>query len=325
MSAIETTPHQPNPRMPDVWRIKGRVLAIDRPFIVGILNVTPDSFSDGGQFESTDAATAQVERMLAEGADALDIGGESTRPQGAHSVSAAEETRRILPILRAIRGRFATLPISVDTTKSDVASAALGEGAEIINDVSGFRIDPRMGEIAAAARAGVVLMHSRGSVEEMGTYRHANYGDDVMADVQSELDRSLRNALKVGIDQHAIVLDPGIGFAKRSEHSLRVLAELERLMSLGCPIMVGVSRKRFIGELSGVATASERVAGTVGANVTALLHGARLFRVHDVAPNRQALDVAWGVIQADQARAGRSSQSPVAHGSQFPVPGSRGQ
>jgi dihydropteroate synthase len=144
-----------------------------------------------------------------------------------------------------------------------------------------------------------------------------------MADIQSELDRSLRNALDIGIDQHAIVLDPGIGFAKRSEHSLRVLAELERLMSLGCPIMVGVSRKRFIGELSGVVTAHERVAGTVGANVAALLHGARLFRVHDVAPNRQALDVAWGVLQANQTCATPRSDSPVADGSPFPVPGSR--
>ena len=325
MSAIETARERPNPRSPDAWRIKGRELTIDRPIVVGILNVTPDSFSDGGEFESPDVALAQAERMVAEGADAVDIGGESTRPQGARPVSAAEEMRRILPILHAVRGRFATLPISVDTTKSEVASAAIAEGADIINDVSGFRIDPRMGEIAAVTSAGVVLMHSRGSVEEMGTYRHANYGDDVMADIQTELDRSLRTALDVGIDQHAIVLDPGVGFAKRSEHSLRALAELDRLVSLGCPIMVGVSRKRFIGELSGVATPSGRVAGTVGANVAALLHGARLFRVHDVAPNRQALDVAWGVLQADYFRATTSSDPAVAHGSRFPVPGSRSQ
>ena len=306
-----------------MWRIKTRDLAIDRPVIVGVLNVTPDSFSDGGQFESTDRALAHVERMVAEGADAVDIGGESTRPQGAHSVSLAEEESRVLPIVRAVRNRFATLPISIDTTKSDVASAALAEGADIINDVSGFRIDPRMGEIAAALNAGVVLMHSRGSVEEMGTYRHADYGEDVLAEIQVELGRSLANALEAGVDRRAIVLDPGIGFAKRSEHSLRVLANLERLTSLGCPIMVGVSRKRFVGELSGVATAKDRVLGTVGANVAALLHGARLFRVHDVAPNRQALDVAWGVIQASlDAIAGSSGQSD-APGSQFPVPGSR--
>jgi len=321
VSVIETAARYPNPRVPDGWRIRGRWLAIDRPLLVGILNVTPDSFSDGGQFDSTDAALAQVERMLAEGADAIDIGGESTRPQGARTVSAAEEMSRVLPIIRAVRGRFATLPISVDTTKSVVASAAIAEGADIINDVSGFRIDPRMGEIAAAASAGVVLMHSRGSVEEMGTYRHANYGEDVVAEILAELGGSLTCALGAGVDRQAIVLDPGIGFAKRSEHSLLVLAGLERLTSLGCAIMVGVSRKRFIGELSGVAIARDRVAGTVGANVAALLHGARLFRVHDVAPNRQALDVAWGVIQAGYgAMNSDDSQSP---GSQFPVPGSR--
>ena len=323
MSVIETTPRQPNPRVPDAWRIKGRELALDRPIVIGILNATPDSFSDGGLFESRDAAIAQVERMVSEGADAVDIGGESTRPQGAHSVSLAEERSRVLPIVRGVRGRFASLPISIDTTKSDVASAALAEGADIINDVSGFRIDPRMGEIAAATQAGVVLMHSRGSVEEMGTYRHAIYSDDVVADVQAELDRSITTALKAGVERRAIVLDPGIGFAKRSEHSLRLLAELERLMSLGCPIMVGVSRKRFVGELSGVATARDRVAGTVGANVAALLHGARLFRVHDVAPNRQALDVAWGVMQAERGSVARSSDQSAVPGSRFPVPGSR--
>ena len=323
MSVVESTPGQPTRPRPNAWRIKGRELVIDRPLIVGILNVTPDSFSDGGQFESTHAALAQVERMVAEGADAVDIGGESTRPQGARSVTVAEETSRVLPIVRAVRGRFATLPISVDTTKSEVASAALVEGADIINDVSGFRIDPRMGEIAAAAHAGVVLMHSRGLVEEMGTYRHANYANDIVAEIRDELAGSLMDALEAGVDRRAIVLDPGIGFAKRSEHSLRVLAELERLISLGCAIMVGVSRKRFIGELSGVATARDRVAGTVGANVAALLHGARLFRVHDVAPNRQALDVAWGVIQAVHGSVAAASDASAVPGSPFPVPGSR--
>lgn len=321
MSPIETAPERPNPRLPDVWRIRGRELRIDRPIVVGILNVTPDSFSDGGQFESTEAAVEQAERMLADGADAVDIGGESTRPQGARPVSSAEEMGRILPTIRAIRGRFATVPISVDTTKSEVASAAIAEGADIMNDVSGFRIDPRMGEIAAATGAGVVLMHSRGSVEEMGTYRHANYGENVVAEVRAELGSSLANALEAGVDRRAIVLDPGIGFAKRSEHSLLMLARLRQLTSLGCAIMVGVSRKRFIGELSGVATARDRVAGTVGANVAALMHGARLFRVHDVAANRQALDVAWGVIRAGHGAANADdAQSP---GSRFPVPGSQ--
>jgi len=323
VSVIELLPDQPNQRGWGSWRIRRRELVIDRALVVGILNVTPDSFSDGGQFESTDAALAQVERMVAEGANAVDIGGESTRPQGARPVSASEEIGRVVPIVRAIRYRYATLPISVDTTKSVVASAALAEGADIINDVSGFRIDPRMGEIAAATEAGVVLMHSRGSVEEMGTYLHANYGDDVVADVRGELDRAVTRALEAGVDRRAIVLDPGVGFAKRSEHSLLLLAELERLMSLGRPIMVGVSRKRFIGELSGVATASDRVAGTVGANVAALMNGARLFRVHDVAPNRQALDVAWGVMHAAGGAGDKGSEEARDHGSRFPGPGSR--
>ena len=290
----QSTAHEPTHRRA-VWRTRSRDLLLDRPFVFGILNVTPDSFSDGGRFQSPAAALAQVERMVAEGADGVDIGGESTRPQGARAVSSSEEIRRVAPIVRAVRMRFDPLPISVDTTKSEVLTAAVGEGADIVNDVSGFRIDPRLGEIAAAERLGVVLMHSRGSVEEMGTYRHAEY-EDVVDDVVRELVEALRRAEAAGVSRDAIVLDPGIGFAKRTEHSLQVLAELERFLSLGCPIMVGVSRKRFIGELSGVMEPQERVAGTVGANVVALMRGARLFRVHDVAPNRQALDVAWGVV-----------------------------
>jgi len=295
-------------------------LAIDRPFVLGILNVTPDSFSDGGLFESSSAALRQVERMVAEGADGVDVGGESTRPQGAQTVSVAGEIARVIPVIRDIRARFAALPISVDTSKSEVARVALEEGANIINDVSGFRIDRQMGEIAASAGAGVVLMHSRGSVEEMGTYRHAQYGDDVVGEVLAELNDSLRSAMAVGITRESIVLDPGIGFAKRSEHSLRVLAELERFTALGCPIMIGASRKRFIGELSGVADAPNRVAGTVGANVSALMLGARMFRVHDVAPNRQGLDVAWAVLRAGvPTGSGGSIDQPR---SPFPVPGS---
>jgi dihydropteroate synthase len=300
------------------WRVRGRSLTIDRPFVLGILNVTPDSFSDGGLFESSAAALRQVERMVAEGADGVDIGGESTRPQGAQAVSTAGEIARVIPIVREIRERFALLPISVDTSKSEVARVALEAGADIINDVSGFRIDRRMGEIAANAGAGVVLMHSRGSVEEMGTYRHAEYGDDVVGEVLRELDDALRYAVAAGVARESIVLDPGIGFAKRSHQSLRVIAELGRFAALGCPIMVGASRKRFIGELSGISDAQSRVAGTVGANVSALMLGARMFRVHDVAPNRQGLDVAWGVLCAGAPASSRGSVDE--HSSRFPVP-----
>jgi len=311
------------------WAIKSRRLDLARPFVIGILNTTPDSFSDGGLFDSPRAAIGHVEQMVAEGADAVDIGGESTRPQGAQVVSAAEEIGRVVPIVRAVRRLLPELPISVDTTKADVAAAALGAGADIINDVSAFRLDPRMGEIVAASGAGVVLMHSRGGVAEMGTYRYAQYGDDVVAEVIAELEQAVTVARGAGVAADSIVLDPGIGFAKRSEHSLRVLADLERFTALGYPVLVGVSRKRFIGELSGVHRASERVAGTIGANVAALMRGARLFRVHDVLPNRQALDVAAGVLRAGAgdrdegtgARAASPSPRSPASDPHLPVPG----
>ena len=301
--------------------MRGRTVPITRPFVFGILNVTPDSFSDGGRFDKLEPAMAQVRTMVAEGADGIDVGGESTRPQGASPVSSDEELRRILPVVSAIRSAFPHVLLSADTTKAEVASAALDAGAEVINDVSGFRIDPRVGEIAAARQAGVILMHSRGGVSEMGTYRFADYGSDVVADVINELTVSVEGALSAGIARDAIVIDPGIGFSKRSEHSLRVLAQLVRIGTLGFPVMVGVSRKRFVGELSRVHTAADRLAGTVGANVAALMNGARLFRVHDVAPNRQALDVAWGIVQAgaDTSRY-RDRSGPD---SRFPIPDSR--
>jgi dihydropteroate synthase len=281
----------------NIWQLSNRVVEIDRPYVVGILNTTPDSFSDGARFESVERALEHARRMRDEGADIIDVGGESTRPQGAAIVSIDEELRRVVPVIRAIRDAMPEVLISVDTTKSEVADAAIEGGADIINDVSGFRLDPRMGEIAARARAGVVLMHSRGGVAEMATYRHAEY-TNVVDDVVEELRGSLARAASAGVREDAIVLDPGIGFSKRTEHSLRVLSELTDVVALGRPVLVGVSRKRFVGELSRVELARDRIAGTVGANVAALMRGARLFRVHDVAPNRQALDVAWGIVQA---------------------------
>ena len=273
----------------------------------GILNVTPDSFSDGGEFDSPELALARARAMVEEGADGVDVGGESTRPQGARPVTAEDEMRRVVPVVAAIRASFPELLLSVDTTKSEVAAAALDAGADVINDVSGFRIDPRNGEIAASRHAGVVLMHSRGGVSEMGTYRNAEYDGDVVDAVIEELRRSIDGAIAAGVTPESIVVDPGIGFAKRSEHSLRVLSQLERVAALGHPIMIGVSRKRFIGELSRVDRPADRVAGTVGANVAALLRGAMLFRVHDVAPNRQALDVAWAI----EAAGGSAAAAPA--------------
>ena len=296
--------------MHPTWHLRGRSVALDRPLIFGIVNVTPDSFSDGGRFFSPDAAVAHAARLVAEGADGLDVGGESTRPQGARPVDAAEERRRVVPILRELRERFPEALLSVDTVKSEVAAESLEAGADVVNDVSAFRLDPAMGEICARSGCGVILMHSRGGVSEMGTYRYAEYGPDVVGTVCAELATQAEAALAAGVDRGAIVLDPGVGFAKRSEHSLRVLAELPRVAALGYPVLVGASRKRFVGELTGVTEATMRVHGTVGASVAALMRGARLFRVHDVRPHREALDVAWAVLAAGETdAAARASES----------------
>ena len=277
------------------WRVRGRDLELDHPIVVGILNVTPDSFSDGGRFVDADAAVEQAMRMIAEGADVIDVGGESTRPQGARPVSAAEERERVLPVIRELASRAPAVALSVDSVKGDVAEAALDAGAHIVNDVSGFRLDRRMAQICATSKCGVVLMHSRGGVSDMATYEFAVYQGDVVQAIRGELETSLLVAREAGVDADAIVLDPGIGFAKRSEHSLAALAGLPVLTTLGYPLLVGVSRKRFIGELTDETEPAKRVHGTTGANVAALMLGAQLFRVHDVRVARQALDVAWAV------------------------------
>ncbi|HEU5186033.1 MAG TPA: dihydropteroate synthase [Gemmatimonadaceae bacterium] len=288
-----------SPSTPSSWSTGVGEVALDRPLVMGILNVTPDSFSDGGRFLSVDGAVACAEVMHAEGADIIDVGGESTRPQGATPVDVAEECRRVLPVIGEIRRRFPEVVVSVDTVKAEVAERALGEGAAIVNDVSALRLDSRMGEVCARARAGVVLMHSRGGVSDMATFAHAAYGDDVVGEVLGELMKQVRVAEEAGVARKAIVLDPGIGFSKRSEHSLAVLTGLPRIVDTGFPVLVGVSRKRFIGELTGVRKPAERVHGTIGANVMALVAGARIFRVHDVGAARQALDVAWAILQRE--------------------------
>ena len=266
---------------------------------MGILNVTPDSFSDGGRFFSLDEAIGHAETLVADGVGIIDVGGESTRPQGATPVGVDDECRRVLPVIAAIRQRFPEAIVSVDTVKSEVAERALAEGAAIVNDVSGFRLDPRMSEVCARAGAGVVLMHSRGGVSDMATFAHATYGSDVVGEVLGELLPQVTAAERSGVRREAIAIDPGIGFAKRTEHSLAVLADLGRMIDTGYPVVVGVSRKRFIGEITGVSDPAQRVHGTTGANVMALGAGARIFRVHDVAAARQALDVAWAILQRE--------------------------
>jgi dihydropteroate synthase len=279
-----------------VWRHATGVLSLDRPRIMGIVNVTPDSFSDGGRLITVDHARRHVDRLIAEGADVIDIGGESTRPQGARVVDTDEELRRVLPVVAAVGRDHPAIPISIDSTKSVVAAASLESGASIVNDVSAFRFDPRMAGTCAASGAGVVLMHSRGDVVTMATFAHATYGDDPVGEVISELRDAIDGALAAGVARDRIVVDPGLGFAKRTETSIAVLTQLSRLVELGFPVLVGASRKRFIGDVTGVAVASDRVNGTVGANVAALARGARLFRVHDVKPSREALDVGWAIL-----------------------------
>lgn len=267
-----------------------------------MVNVTPDSFSDGGQFLSPDSALERARQLIEEGADILEIGGESTRP-GASPVTEDEEVRRVGPVLEALRGEFPATPFCVDTVKSAVAGHALRAGASIINDVSGLRIDPAIASVCAEHGAGLVLMHSRGSVAEMASYRHAEYGQDLVGEVTTELQDSIHRAESLGVRSNQIAIDPGIGFSKRGEHSARALMELDRVCALGYPVMVGTSRKRFIGELSGVSDPASRVAGTIAANVMALTRGARLFRVHDVKANREALAVAWGLLASVGAHA----------------------
>jgi dihydropteroate synthase len=280
-----------------IWRHRDGAIPLDRPILLGVLNVTPDSFSDGGLFFSVDSAVQRARTMAAEGADLIDIGGESTRPQGAVPVSEEEECARVLPVIHAVRAALPATPLSVDTVKSRVAAAALEAGASAINDVSALRLDPRMGQVCAECGAGVILMHSRGGVADMATYAHASYGRDPTGEVAAELADRVRAARAAGIAADQIVLDPGIGFAKRSEQSLQILAELPRIAGLGFPILVGASRKRFIGEITQAPTPAERAEGSVGANVAALILGASFFRVHDVAANRHALDVAWQIAR----------------------------
>ena len=263
--------------------------------MVGIVNVTPDSFSDGGDFFSPDAAVAHGRQLVADGADILDIGGESTRPN-ATPVLLSEEIRRILPVMRALRAALPDTPLSVDTVKAPVAEAAIAAGAAIVNDVSGLRLDPGMGRVCAESGVGVVLMHSRGNVGDMATYAHAEYRD-VVSEVAGELRARVSAARSSGIGERSVVLDPGIGFSKRTEHSIRLLADLDQVVALGLPVLVGVSRKRFVGEITGVTAAADREEGTMAANVVALTLGARLFRVHDVRGARRSLDVAWEILR----------------------------
>ena len=282
------------------WRLRGFELPLHRPRVMGILNVTPDSFSDGGRFRGAEPALARAREMLGEGVDIIDVGGESTRP-GAAPVSADEELARVLPVVRAIKAELDGVLVSIDTRHASVARAVLREGADIVNDVSALG-DPEMARVVADSGAGLVLMHMRGTPADMqsrAVYR------DVAAEVASELESRLNLALDAAIDPACIVLDPGIGFAKHLEHNLELIARLDVLGELGYPIVLGASRKAFIGKLLGGVAADERDAGTVGACVAGLARGARIFRVHEVKAVRHALDVAEAIFQATETAVGR--------------------
>jgi dihydropteroate synthase len=261
---------------------------------MGILNLTPDSFSDGGELTSLEAALRRAEAQVREGADILDVGGESTRP-GARPVHPEEELRRILPLIEAASAS-PRVPLSVGTRRARVAREALRAGASIVNDVSGLHHDPEMPRIVADEGGSVILSHMRGTPATMKEL--SSYGD-VLREVGAELSRSLEVATRAGIEEDRIVLDPGIGFAKTASQSLRILGSVETLLALGRPILVGPSRKSFIGEVSGAPT-SERLPGTLAACVACFLQGVRLFRVHDVAPAVQALAVARAITEAGE-------------------------
>ncbi len=266
------------------WQLATRRLELPRrPLLMGILNVTPDSFSDGGQFADTSAAIEQGERLAAEGADILDVGGESTRPYS-EPVDSQTELARVMPVIEALRRRV-SIPISIDTSKAVVAREALAGGAEIINDVTGLDGDPQMLDVARRSQAGLCVMHMQGSPQTMQD--NPSYLD-VVEEVFAYL-AARRDALAIaGIDRARIALDVGIGFGKTHAHNLALLAHCRRFHELGCPLLVGHSRKGFIGKVLGDKTA-DSLAGTIGVALSLASQGVQILRVHDVAPVRQAL------------------------------------
>lgn len=270
----------------------GRVLDLgERTLVMAILNVTPDSFAETGSGLDPDRSADRALRLEAEGADILDIGGESTRP-GAEPVTAEEEQARVVPVLTRLAGRI-RIPISIDTSRAEVARAALDEGAVIVNDISGLRYDPSLGSLAARRRAAVVLMHMRGRPRDM--YREAVY-HDVVGEVSAELRASLDAALSAGVAPDAIILDPGLGFAKRAEHSLELLARLPRLAALDRPLLVGPSRKSFLTLVTGDEPPPARDWATAGAVAAAVWGGAHVVRVHAVAGMRQVVRMADAIL-----------------------------
>ena len=275
-----------------IWKIKAATLTLERPLVMGVLNLTPDSFYDGGRFLTPAQALDQAFRLIQEGADILDLGAESTKP-GAKPISAEEEIGRLIPVLEALKGQV-QIPISIDTTKAQVARKALECGVHIINDVSGLRQDPKLAKVVQEFEAGLVLMHRRGTPETMQLM--ADYRD-VVEEVSRELLESIAISEANGISSDRIVLDPGIGFSKTAEQSLELIERLEEFKWLGRPILIGPSRKSFIGHVTKTAP-DKRLFGTTAACVLAFARGANIFRVHDVWAVKEALAVSEAILNS---------------------------
>ena len=279
-------------------RLRSRALILgERTLVMGILNITPDSFSDGGRYLDSESAIARALQLERDGADILDIGGESTRP-GAVAIPVEDELRRILPVIKVLRDKL-RIPMSVDTRRADVAEAALAAGVEILNDVSGLRTDPRLGEVARRARAPLILMHMRGTPQTM---QRGPFARDVVRDVMAGLRGAVARAKRAGLPKTQLLLDPGIGFGKKHEQNFEILARLPEFVRLGCPIVVGTSRKAFLGKaIAGPggpsAPPEERLFGTAATVTAAILGGAHIVRVHDVAEMVRVTRVADAIVK----------------------------
>lgn len=278
-----------------IWKCASETLVFgELPLLMGILNVTPDSFSDGGEATELESAIRKGLQLVDDGADILDIGGESTRP-GAEPVPLETELSRVIPVIETLAARTAT-PISIDTTKAEVARQALQAGAIIINDISGLTFDPAMIPLAVESKAGVICMHIQGTPQTM--QENPEY-DDVVADLKSWFQLRIQALLKAGVEPERIVLDPGVGFGKTADHNLQILSQIASFQSLGYPVLIGHSRKRFLSKLLG-RSLEERLAGTIGVSVALANQGVEILRLHDIAANRDAI-AAWQAITSRSA------------------------
>ena len=290
----------PEPEPPEEWVVRGRTVILSpSPWLMGIVNATPDSFSDGGEFLEPAAAVERALLLVADGAQIVDVGGESTRPD-AQPVGVDEELRRVVPVVKRL-ARQSEVLISIDTTKAQVARAALDAGAHIVNDISGLLFDPEMPRVCAAANAGVICMHIRGTPQSMQDNPHY---EDVVEEVRHFLDARLTELERLGISRAQLVTDPGIGFGKTAEHNLEILANIGRFRTLGRPVCIGHSRKRFLKKLLG-RPVDERLFATVGVAVAVALQGAGIIRVHDVAATRDAILACRAVLDRGSTRANR--------------------